>query len=256
MEEHNYVEVTRLDDFVFLTFNRPDQLNAMNRAMMNELVAALEMITGDERIRVAIITGKGRAFMAGADIKEYALQTPEAFKDFRQKGMRLYELIEKSGIPFIAAINGPALGGGFEIALSCDFIVAADTAVMGLPEVHLGLIPGGGGTYRLLQKLGLNRVREVVLLGQSYLAAEMNHWGVVHKVTTADALMEEVLQLAEKLKRRPAQSLRTLKRMLTPEAMGQPFPEQMAGEGESVFELFQTPEAKRLINTFVKKNKQ
>lgn len=128
-----------------LTFNRPHLLNAMNREMMDEIIDALKLITENENIRVAVITGEGRAFMAGADIKEYAVQTGEEFKAFQNKGKELYQLIEEANIPFIAAVNGVALGGGFEIALACDFIIASDGAKMGLPEVHLGLIPGGGG---------------------------------------------------------------------------------------------------------------
>jgi enoyl-CoA hydratase/carnithine racemase len=227
----------------------------MNREMMDAIIGALEALAADERVRVAVITGSGRAFMAGADIKEYAAQTPEEFADFRKKGMRLYELIECSGIPFIAAVNGFALGGGFEIALACDFIVAADTAVFGLPEVHLGLIPGGGGLFRLFQKTGLNRVKEAVLLGQSYTAAEMNSWGVVYKVVPENELMNQAEQLAEKLKRRPAQALKALKQMLRPVQTDQSFRDQMDEEGRAVFALFHTAAARELIQAFAKKNK-
>jgi enoyl-CoA hydratase/carnithine racemase len=227
----------------------------MNREMMDAIIGALEALAADERVRVAVITGSGRAFMAGADIKEYAAQTPEEFADFRKKGMRLYELIECSGIPFIAAVNGFALGGGFEIALACDFIVAADTAVFGLPEVHLGLVPGGGGLFRLFQKTGLNRVKEAVLLGQSYTASEMNSWGVVYKVVPENELMNQAEQLAEKLKRRPAQALKALKQMLRPVHTDQSFRDQMDEEGRAVFALFHTAAARELIQAFAKKNK-
>jgi enoyl-CoA hydratase/carnithine racemase len=164
-------------------------------------------------------------------------------------------LIECSGIPFIAAVNGFALGGGFEIALACDFIVAAETAVFGLPEVHLGLIPGGGGLFRLFQKTGLNRVKEAVLLGQSYTASEMNSWGVVYKVVPENELMNQAEQLAEKLKRRPAQALKALKQMLRPVQTDQSFRDQMDEEGRAVFALFHTAAARELIQAFAKKNK-
>jgi enoyl-CoA hydratase/3-hydroxypropionyl-coenzyme A dehydratase len=255
MDRFKYIELDCRDDLGIIRFNRPEQLNAMNRGMMDEIIDALEMLTADQRIRVAVITGKGRAFMAGADIKEYAEQTPEEFADFRKKGMRLYELVEHSGIPFIAAVNGFALGGGFEIALSCDFILAADTSLLGLPEIHIGLIPGGGGLFRLLQKTGLNRAREAVLLGQSYTAAEMSHWGVVYKVVPEHELMEQVMQLAEKLKRRPARAVKLLKEMLRPEQAGQSFRSRMDEEGRALFELFHTAEAKALIHAFAQKNK-
>jgi enoyl-CoA hydratase/carnithine racemase len=255
MDKLRYIETDVRDGLGILRFNRPEQLNAMNREMMDAIIGALEALAADERVRVAVITGSGRAFMAGADIKEYAAQTPEEFADFRKKGMRLYELIECSGIPFIAAVNGFALGGGFEIALACDFIVAAETAVFGLPEVHLGLVPGGGGLFRLFQKTGLNRVKEAVLLGQSYTAAEMNSWGVVYKVVPENELMNQAEQLAEKLKRRPAQALKALKQMLRPVQTDQSFRDQMDEEGRVVFALFHTAAARELIQAFAKKNK-
>jgi enoyl-CoA hydratase/carnithine racemase len=255
MDKLRYIETDVRDGLGILRFNRPEQLNAMNREMMDAIIGALEALAADERVRVAVITGSGRAFMAGADIKEYAAQTPEEFADFRKKGMRLYELIECSGIPFIAAVNGFALGGGFEIALACDFIVAADTAVFGLPEVHLGLVPGGGGLFRLFQKTGLNRVKEAVLLGQSYTASEMNSWGVVYKVVPENELMNQAEQLAEKLKRRPAQALKALKQMLRPVHTDQSFRDQMDEEGRAVFALFHTAAARELIQAFAKKNK-
>lgn len=255
MDKLRYIETDVRDGLGILRFNRPEQLNAMNREMMDAIIGALEALAADERVRVAVITGSGRAFMAGADIKEYAAQTPEEFADFRKKGMRLYELIECSGIPFIAAVNGFALGGGFEIALACDFIVAAETAVFGLPEVHLGLVPGGGGLFRLFQKTGLNRVKEAVLLGQSYTASEMNSWGVVYKVVPENELMNQAEQLAEKLKRRPAQALKALKQMLRPVQTDQSFQDQMDEEGRAVFALFHTAAARELIQAFAKKNK-
>ena len=255
MHKYEHIELDCRDGLGIITFNRPDQLNAMNRRMMDEIVDALETVLNDTRIRVVVITGKGRAFMAGADIKEYAAQRPEEFDDFRAKGLRIYELIERSGIPFIAAVNGFALGGGFEIALSCDFILAAEAATMGLPEVHIGLIPGGGGLYRLLQKTGLNRVKEMVLLGHSYPAMEMNNWGVVYKVFPETDLINQALLLAEKLRRRPAQALKALKGMLSPERVEQSFHRQMEEEGKTVFELFNTAAAQELIKAFSNKNK-
>lgn len=255
MKKYNTIELEKHDGIASLTFNRPDLLNAMNRMMMDEIIDALESIISDSTIRVAVITGKGKAFMAGADIKEYAVQTPEQFEEFQQMGMQLYRLIENAEIPFIAAVNGFALGGGFEIALSCDFIVAANAAKMGLPEVHLGLIPGGGGTQRLLQKIGLNRVKEVLLLGQAYTATQMYQWGLVNVVVEADTFTEAVNELAAKLKRRPAQSLAALKKMLQPTVVEQPFESRLDKEGEAVMKLFYTPVAKKLIKAFTEKNK-
>ncbi len=237
-----------------LTFNRPHLLNAMNREMMDEIIDALKLITENENIRVAVITGEGRAFMAGADIKEYAVQTGEEFKAFQNKGKELYQLIEEANIPFIAAVNGVALGGGFEIALACDFIIASDGAKMGLPEVHLGLIPGGGGTQRLLQKIGMNRVKEMLMLGGSYTANQMQELGIVHKVVNDNELVIAVDEMTEKLKRRPAQSLKAIKQLLKPNAVEQPFSQRIDKEGVEVFNLFYSPFAQDLINQFVSRN--
>ncbi len=125
------IQVKIKEKIAFLILYRPDQLNAMNREMMDEIVACIEAINSKEELQVAVITGAGRAFMAGADIKEYARQTPEEFNSFQERGRRLYEAIEQAPIPWIAAVNGFALGGGFEIALSCDLILASETAANG-----------------------------------------------------------------------------------------------------------------------------
>jgi enoyl-CoA hydratase/carnithine racemase len=254
MKTYHNIELSQQQTVSTLRFNRPGLLNAMNREMMDEIIDALELIKANENTRVAVITGNGRSFMAGADIKEYATQTPGQFDSFQQKGRQLYSLIEQSAIPFIAAVNGFALGGGFEIALACDLIVAARSAKMGLPEVHLGLIPGGGGTQRLLQKTGMNRLKEMLLLGQSYPAEQLLEWGLVNMVCDDDVLMESVSALAEKLTRRPAQALKAIKSMLEPGAIEQSFSDRLDMEGNTVSALFYTPVAQQLIKKFVDKN--
>lgn len=255
MRNFNNIIVSENESVATLTFNRPHLLNAMNSEMMDEIIDALKVIRENENIRVAVITGEGRAFMAGADIKEYAVQTSEQFKAFQSKGKELYQLIEEADIPFIAAVNGVALGGGFEIALACDFIIAGDSAKMGLPEVHLALIPGGGGTQRLLQKTGMNRVKEMLMLGNTYTAMQMFEWGVVNKVIADSELNKAVNEIADKLKRRPAQSLKAIKVLLQPNAVEQPFSQRIDKEGLEVFNLFYSPQAQDLINKFVSKNK-
>jgi enoyl-CoA hydratase/carnithine racemase len=255
MKKYTTIALKQRDGIATLVLNRPDFLNAMNRAMMDEIIDALTEIINNSSIRVAVITGTGRAFMAGADIKEYAVQSPEQFKDFQQNGIKLYRLIEESAIPFIAAVNGFALGGGLEIALACDFIIAADTAKLGLPEVHLGLIPGGGGTQRLLYKIGMSRVKEMLMLGNTYAAKQMLEWGLVNKVVADEELVDAVYETADKLKRRPAQSLTAFKNLLHPSAIEQSFAERIGKEGVEVFNLFYTPVAQDLIKKFTEKNK-
>jgi enoyl-CoA hydratase/3-hydroxypropionyl-coenzyme A dehydratase len=255
MKKYETIDCMVEEGVATLTFNRPDQLNAMSRHMMDEIIDALHAMRQNDAIAVAVITGRGRAFMAGADIKEYARQTPEAFRSFQEKGRQLYALIEGAEIPFIAGVNGYALGGGFEIALACDFIVAAASAKMGLPEVHLGLIPGGGGAQRLMQKVGISRVKEMLLLGQSYTAADLQAWGLVHAVAEDEALGSVVAALADRLKRRPRQAMKAIKAMLEPSAAGAPFESRLDREGQIVADLFRSPVAGELIKNFADKTK-
>jgi len=179
MEKFKTIKVEITDKIAVLKFNRPEQLNAMNRQMMDEIIEAIHWINENEETSVAVIYGEGRAFMAGADIKEYGNQTAEEFISFQEKGKLLYESIENASKPWIAAVNGFALGGGFEIALSCDLILASEQAKMGLPEVFLSLIPGGGGTQRLIQKIGINRVKEMLFFGAQYDSNTLYEWGIV-----------------------------------------------------------------------------
>lgn len=236
-----------------LYFNRPEQLNAMNRRMMDEIIEALEWINENSTIEVAVISGEGNAFMAGADIKEYANQSPKEFNAFQKRGFRIYQLIEDSNIPFVASINGYALGGGFEIALACDLVIANYDADMGLPEVHLGLIPGGGGTQRLIQKIGINRVKEMLFLGSQYSGEKMHEWGVVNWVVFDEDLDNLTNQIAQKLIRRPSQSLKALKKLIKISASNIPFETGLEEEGKVVKELYNSDIAKSLIKKFAKK---
>lgn len=236
-----------------LSFNRPDQLNAMNREMMDEIIAGIEAINASEEAQVAVITGVGRAFMAGADIKEYGSQTPEQFNAFQERGQKLYETIENAPKPWIAAVNGFALGGGFEIALSCDMIVASEAAKMGLPEVFLNLVPGGGATQRLVQKIGINRVKEMLFTGGQYSAKTLFDWGIVNHVFKADEFEKEVFRFAGKLTRRPPKAIKQLKRLAHLSLSPLPFDQKVAEEGQAVANLFHSQEAKKAIQDFINK---
>ncbi|MBT8299058.1 MAG: enoyl-CoA hydratase/isomerase family protein [Maribacter sp.] len=238
----------------FLIFNRPTQLNAMNREMMDEIIEAILLINADDSINVGVITGSDRAFMAGADIKEYGSQTPEEFKSFQDRGITLYEIIENAPKPWIAAVNGFALGGGFEIALSCDMIVASKSAKMGLPEVFLSLVPGGGGTQRLIQKIGINRAKEMLFFGGQFSAEKLYGWGIINLVIPEDKFDEEVVRFAEKLTRRSPSSLKELKKLAQLSLSPIPFDQKIAEEGKAVTKLFYGVEAKKAIKDFIDKS--
>jgi len=254
-KEYRSIQLTVENEIAVLSFNRPAQLNAMNREMMDEIIDAIAFANQSQSIRVGIIRGNGRAFMAGADIKEYGIQTPDEFKSFQVRGKLLYDSIEQSSKPWIAAVNGFALGGGFEIALACDMILASELAVMGLPEVFLSLIPGGGGTQRLVQKIGINRVKEVLFTGNQFGANTFYDWGVINRVFESAIFENEVLQFAEKLARRPAKSLAQLKRLANMSLSADPFDQRIADEGQTVYQLFFDAEAQMAIQNFIVKNK-
>lgn len=251
----NYKNITvKIENKIaVLSFNRPNQLNAMNREMMDEIIGAIEEINANNAAQVAIFRGEGRAFMAGADIKEYGSQTAEQFKAFQDRGVKLYETIENAPKPWIAAVNGFALGGGFEIAISCDMILASETAKMGLPEVFLSLVPGGGGTQRLVQKIGINRAKEMLFTGGQYTAAALFDWGIVNRVFKAEEFDKEVFRFAGKLTRRPPKALKQLKRLAHLSLSPLPFDQKIAEEGKAVSELFHSKEAKKAIQEFIDK---
>jgi enoyl-CoA hydratase len=156
----------------------------------------------DPAVSVVVITGAGdRAFVAGGDIKEMADMTPRAARSFARKGQKMVSFIEKMQKPVIAAVNGVALGGGLELALACDFIVASENARLGLPEVTLGVIPGFGGTQNLPRLVGPNRARELIFSGRILSAQQAREWGIVNDVFPAGELSTRVMQIAQAIAR-------------------------------------------------------
>lgn len=180
-----------------ITINRPSQLNALNTETISELSLALKTAEADKTVKVIILTGSGeKAFVAGADIKEFAHFSIEEGKKLSADGhIKLFNLVEELTTPVIAAVNGFALGGGLELAMSAHFRVASDNAKLGLPEVSLGVIPGYGGTQRLAQLVGKGRAMELIMSAQMIGAEDAYRMGLVNHVVT----QEELLPLAEKL---------------------------------------------------------
>lgn len=255
-KEFNNITIQINNEIAILSFNRPQQLNAMNREMMDEIIDGIAEINGNETVKVAVIRGEGKAFMAGADIKEYGSQTSQQFKAFQKKGKQIYDSLENSGKPWIAAVNGFALGGGFEIALACDMILASNKAIMGLPEVFLSLIPGGGGTQRLVQKIGINRVKEMLFFGNQYDAKTLFEWGIVNQIYNSDEFDKKVMNFAEKLSRRSSKSIKYLKKLANLSLSETPFTQRINEEGKIVHQLFFDKDAQRAIQKFIDKNKK
>ena len=187
-----------------LTINRPQVLNALNSATIDELRRAVLELKHDRTVGCVIITGAGeKAFVAGADINELAVQRPVQGKEHALRGQHVFDLIENMGKPVVAAINGYALGGGCELALACTLRIAADTARLGQPEVNLGIIPGYGGTQRLSRLVGKGIALELLLSGRHVMADEALQIGLVNRVVAAADLMAAAKALAAELVAKP-----------------------------------------------------
>ena len=195
----NHIVLARSGGIATLTFNRPDKLNAMNQEMTGELRQALEEVSRDPAVRVLVFQGEGRAFMAGADVHTFLGATPLSIRRFIERAHDFLFRLEALEIPVIAAVHGFALGAGFEIALACDFIYAAETAKLGLPETSLGIIPGAGGSQRLTRLVGRGLAKEIIMTGRMVDAAEARTAGIVARVFPDEKLREETLKVAQAL---------------------------------------------------------
>ncbi len=214
---YEMIELEKKEGVGVITFNRPKALNALCDQLVDELGSALSDLEEDSNIKVAVLTGGEKAFAAGADIKEMKDKTyPETYlEDFITKG---WEQVSKFRKPIIAGVQGFALGGGNEVAMMCDFIIAGESAKFGQPEITLGIIPGAGGTQRLTRAVGKAKAMDLCLTGRMMDAEEAERAGLVSRVVSDDALMEEVLKTASKMAK---MSLPTL--MMAKEAVNKAF---------------------------------
>jgi enoyl-CoA hydratase len=179
-----------------ITINRPDKLNALNKTVFDELNKVLDVVQGHAEIKSVIITGAGsKAFVAGADISEFGGLNKEEAMALAKRGQDTFLRIENSPKPIVAAVNGFALGGGCELAMSCHFRVASENAKFGQPEVNLGLIPGYGGTQRLVQLIGKGKAMELLMSAHMIDANEAKQLGLVNYVTTAETLLEHTIKI-------------------------------------------------------------
>lgn len=191
---------TSLENNIYIiTINRPEKLNALNRTVIEELSAAIDEVYNNTEIKSAIITGAGeKAFVAGADISEFLKLDSNAGEALARKGHQMvFDKIENSPKPIVAAVNGFALGGGCELALACHFIIASDNAKFGQPEVNLGLIPGYGGTQRLVQIVGKNRAMQLIMTGEMIKAEDAHQYGIVNKIVSQKNLLDEAKEVLQ-----------------------------------------------------------
>ena len=211
---YEFLTLERRGPISVLTLNRPDVMNAWNAKMREELRDAVSALVEDDELRVAIVTGTGRAFSAGEDVRGMGDLTAVGPRGFRRRVRMIHNVfddIEQMEVPVIAALNGVAAGGGLELALSCDFRFAADSARMGLPENNVGLIPGSGGISRLVKLVGPAKAKRLVMTGEIIPAARALDIGLVDEVVPADQLMARAMEFAELLAAKAPLALVTAK---------------------------------------------
>lgn len=243
------------DQIALLKLSRPESLNALNQELVTELHQALDELSARSNLRCLVLTGDGeKSFVAGADIKEMKDHSSDQARKMAQFGQSLMQKIEEFPCPTIAAVNGFALGGGLELAMSCDFMIASSKAKFGLPEVSLGLIPGYGGTQRLSRFIGKSLARMVTLTGDLFPASLGQTWGLFALVVEPEQLMSEAMRLAEVISERSPTALRLAKTAIS-EGYDLSQSEGMAVEARLFGKTFETKDHVEGIQAFLEKRK-
>lgn len=209
-----FVEVTKKGNVGIVAMNRPEALNALSQAVFADLDAALDQVQQDDDIYVVVITGNGRAFVAGADIGEMANMNVAEGRAFGDLGNRLLMRIDMMEKPTIAAVNGFALGGGCELAMACDIRIASEKAKFAQPEVGLGIIPGFGGTQRMARIVGTGHAMELIYTADTINAQKALEIGLVNRVVAPEELMDAAMELANKIASKAQVAIRTAKRAI------------------------------------------
>jgi enoyl-CoA hydratase len=252
MSDYQYIIVERNEPVGIITLNRPKELNALNFSVVSELANALEELDRDQTIRCIVITGSGeKAFAAGADIKEMSDKSPI---EMMVGGFEAWERIRRIHTPLIAAVGGYALGGGCELAMHCDMIIASENARFGQPEILLGIIPGAGGTQRLARTLGKYRAMEIVLTGAQMSAQEMANLGLVNRVVPKGEHLNEAMKLAQTVAAQPPIAVRLAKESVLA-AFETSLEEGLALERKNFFLLFATEDMHEGMQAFIEKRK-
>jgi len=249
---YNNILYEEKDKIGIITINRPTKLNALNVETINELFDVLGKIKPDENIWCVIITGSGKAFVAGADVAELAALTSYAAEEKMLKGQDLYSRIENLGKPVIAAINGFALGGGCEMAIACTIRIASDDAKIGLPEISLGIMPGYGGTQRLPRLIGKGNALGILLTGEAISAQEAYRIGLVNAVYPKDQIMNAALELAKKITSKSPISTRAIIEVVN-NGLETPFCEALKLEAKLFRMIITTEDAQEGLRAFLEK---
>ena len=253
-EGYETVKLTIEPPIAWITLNRPEKLNAINSKMINELIAVVNKLGAEpfDRVRVVVIKGAGKAFSAGADLTMFSNEEPtEAYLTSRML-QELTNRLERLNKPVIAMIHGYALGGGLELALACDMRIASEDAILGLPEVTLGLIPGSGGVKRLVRLIGLGKAKELILTGAKLTAKEAEKLGIVNRVVPINELENETRTIALKLAEEPPITLMIAKGILNIASEGS-LEDTLTAESMGFSLLFSTKDSREGINAFLEK---
>ncbi len=242
------------DGIALLTISRPQAMNALNTLFFDEMEDVLGNLEEASGIKVLVITGEGKAFVAGADISEMAPMKPEEGRKFSARGQSVFRRIEKLPFPVIAAVNGFALGGGCELAMACDIRIASSVAKFGQPEVSLGLIPGYAGTQRLPRIAGISNALYMILTGSMITAGEAFRIGLVQKIAEPDKLMETVMETASVIASKGTIAVRDAKKAIR-EGMENSFEEGCRLESIMFSALFGNGESGEGMNAFLEKRR-
>ena len=235
-----------------ILLNRPEVRNALNNALMSELLIVLRSADKDETIGCTIITGDEKAFAAGADIKEMA--DASAIDMYIRDQFETWDRISKTKKPIIAAINGYALGGGCELALMCDIIIASENAQFGQPEINLAIIPGGGGTQRLTRIIGKNKTMEMILTGRRFTAKEMFDAGLVNKIVPDESCLDEAIMMAKDIANKPNIAVQLAKETIL-KAYETSFENGLQFERKNFYLLFASEDKFEGMKAFIEKRK-
>lgn len=238
---------TVIDKVSVITFNNA-KVNILSTPVLTDFISVLETLgSSPKETRVLVITGEGATFVAGADIKEMSAFGPEEALDFAKLIHRALDILEGFRRPTMAAVNGFALGGGCELALSCDLVIASEAAQFGQPEINIGVLPGAGGTQRLPKRIGSLKAKELIFTGRRVGAEEALTLGLVNRIVPKDRLMEEVMGLAALIASKPVQCVEAVKRLIDSGSMEK--------EVEEFSNLFSYDDQKRLMREFLEKKK-
>jgi enoyl-CoA hydratase len=240
-----------VEGVALVTIDRPEVLNALDGETLRQLVEVLQRLDADPSCRAVVITGQGdRAFAAGADINEMVDATPEELEASGR--FRYWDEFRAIGLPLVAAVRGYALGGGCELAMTCDIVVAADDATFGQPEIRIGVMPGAGGTQRLTRALGKARAMELILTGDTFGAREAEARGLVSRIVAREETLSEALALAGRIAAMPPLAVRAAKAAVN-RAFELPLSEGIAAERHDFFQLFATADQKEGMRAFTEK---